>query len=57
MTMNDVIISVPLKRYEELLNAEAKLNFLREYVQHETMLHDDIKYFLGIKDEEKNDEQ
>lgn len=55
--MNDVIISVPLKRYEELLNAEAKLNFLREYVQHETMLHDDIKYFLGIKDEGKNDEQ
>lgn len=55
--MNDVImISVPMERYEELLRAEAKLQFLKEYVKHETMLHEDIKYYLGVKNEEKSDE-
>ena len=58
MTMNDVImISVPMGRYEELLKAEAKLQFLKEYADHEVMGYSDIRYYLGIKDEEKNDEQ
>lgn len=55
--MNDVIISVPLERYEELLNAEAKLQFLKAYVSHEIYASNDIKYYLGIKDEGKSDEQ
>lgn len=56
--MNDVImISVPMERYEELLKAEAKLQFLKEYAEHEVMGYSDIRYYLGVKDEEKNDEQ
>lgn len=53
--MNDVIISVPLERYEELLKAEAKLQFMKEYVEHETMGYKDIKYYLGITDEDNDD--
>ena len=56
--MNDVImISVPMERYEELLKAEAKLQFLAEYAKHETMLHEDLIYYLGIKKEEKSDDK
>lgn len=55
--MNDVImISVPMKRYEELLRAEAKLQFLKAYVSHEVYATNDIQYYLGIKDEEKNND-
>ena len=56
--MNDVImISVPMERYEELLRAEAKLQFLAEYAVHETMLHEDLIYYLGINKEEKSDDK
>lgn len=57
MTMNDVIISVPMERYDELLKAEAKLQFLKEYAEHEVMGYSDIRYYLGVKDEGKSDEQ
>lgn len=50
--MNDVImITVPIDRYEELLKAEAKLQFLKEYAEHETMGYSDIKYYLGVEEE------
>ena len=55
--MNDVImISVPMERYEELIKAEAKLQFLKAYVSHEVYATNDIKYYLGVKNEEKSDE-
>jgi hypothetical protein len=57
MTMNDeIMITIPMKRYEELLKAEAKLQFLKAYVSHEVYATNDIKYYLGIKDEEKNND-
>jgi hypothetical protein len=58
MMMNDeIMITIPMTRYEELLKAEAKLQFLAEYALHETMLHEDLVYYLGIKKEEKSDDK
>ena len=55
--MNDeIMISIPLTRYEELLKAEAKLQFLKAYVSHEVYATNDIQYYLGIKTEGKSDE-
>lgn len=55
--MNEIMITIPLTRYEELIKAEAKLQFLGEYAVHETMLHEDFIYYLGIKKEEKSDDK
>jgi hypothetical protein len=45
-----------MARYEELLKAEAKIQFLGTYVSHEVYTAADIQYCLGIKDEEKNND-
>ena len=56
--MNDeIMISIPLTRYEELLRAEAKLQFLKAYVSHEVYATNDIQYYLGVKKEEKSDDK
>ena len=55
--MNEVMITIPLARYEELLKAEAKIQFMTEYALHETMGYRDIKYYLGIKEEEESDDK
>jgi hypothetical protein len=57
MMMNDeIMITIPMARYEELLKVEAKLQFLGTYVSHEVYTAADIQYYLGIKDEEKNND-
>lgn len=56
-TMNDeIMISVPMARYEELLKAEARIQFLNAYVSHEVYTVSDIQYYLGVKDEEKSND-
>lgn len=55
--MNEIMISIPMARYEELLKAEARIQFLKEYAEHETMTYEDLKYYLGIKEEEKADDK
>ena len=55
--MNDeIMITIPLTRYEELLKAEARIQFLTEYALHETMGYRDIKYYLGIEEKEESDD-
>lgn len=55
--MNEVMITIPFAKYEELFKAEAKLQFLKAYVSHEVYTTADIQYYLGVKDEEKSDDK
>lgn len=54
--MNIEAITVLRERYEELIKAEARLQFLRAYVSHEVYTSDDILYYLGIPEKEEKNE-
>lgn len=49
-------ITISQERYDELVKAEARMQFLRAYVTHEVYTSADILYYLGVKDEEKNND-
>lgn len=49
-------ITISQERYDELVKAEARMQFLRAYITHEVYTSADILYYLGVKDEEKSDE-
>ena len=56
--MNDeIMISVPMARYEELVMMENRIEFLKAYCSREYFTADDIKFYLGIKKEEKADDK
>ena len=56
--MNDeIMISVPMARYEELVMMENRIEFLKAYCSREYFTADDIKHYLGIKSEEKADDK
>lgn len=57
MDMNIEAITVMRERYEELIKAEARLQFLKEVCQRDGYISvSDIMYYLGIPEEESKDE-
>ena len=56
--MNDeIMITIPLTRYAELLTMETLIKFLKAYCSREYFTADDLKYYLRIKSEEKSDDK
>ena len=56
--MNDeIMISIPVYRFEELVMMETRIKFLKAYCSREYFTADDIKFYLGIKSEEKADDK
>lgn len=55
--MNADMILIPRERFEELIKTEAKVQFVVDYVRKEIVTADDILYYLGVKNEDKNDDK
>lgn len=48
-------VTIPRDRYDKLLRAEARIQFLIAYCQHEVFTAADISYYLGIEEETNED--
>lgn len=44
-------VTIPRDRYDNLLRAEARIQFLTAYCKHEVFTAADIEYYLGIKED------
>ena len=49
-------ITISQERYDELVKAEARMQFLQAYVTHEVYTSADILYYLGIPQKEGNED-
>ena len=52
--MEQMMITIPIERYEELIKNEAKMQFLLDYVKREVVTTADVLYYLG-GDEDGNE--
>lgn len=57
MKPNPDYVTIYREEYDRLLKTEARIQFLKEYCAREVFSSSDIKYYLGILEEEEKDNE